>query len=62
MITVRMRGLTWDEYHAQAVAQHPMGRIGIPEEITKVALFIASDDSTFMTGATLVVDEGGTAD
>jgi len=58
----RMRGLTWDEYNAQAVAQRPMGRIGTPEEIAKAALFLASDDSSFMTGATLVVDGGGTAD
>lgn len=58
----RMQGLTWDEYHAQAVAQRPMGRIGTPEELAKAALFLASDDSTFMTGANLVVDGGGTAD
>lgn len=58
----RMRGMTWEEYHEQAVAQRPMGRIGTPEEIAKAALFLASDDSSFMTGATLVIDGGGTAD
>jgi len=58
----RMRGMSWEEYHAQAVAQRPMGRIGLPDEIAKAALFLASDDSTFMTGAALVVDGGGTAD
>ncbi|MBW8016110.1 MAG: SDR family oxidoreductase [Planctomycetes bacterium] len=57
----RMQGMTWDEYHAQAAAQRPMGRIGTVEEIAKAALFLASDDSTFMTGASLVVDGGGTA-
>lgn len=58
----RRRGLTWEEYHRQAVAQRPMGRIGTSEEIAKAAVFLASEDSSFMTGATLVVDGGGTAD
>jgi NAD(P)-dependent dehydrogenase (short-subunit alcohol dehydrogenase family) len=58
----RVRGMSWEEYHAQAVAQRPMGRMGLPHEIASAALFLASDDSTFVTGATLVVDGGGTAD
>ena len=57
----RAQGLTWDEYYAQAAGQRPMGRIGTPEEIAKAALFLASDDSTYMTGANLVVDGGGQA-
>jgi NAD(P)-dependent dehydrogenase (short-subunit alcohol dehydrogenase family) len=36
----------------------PMGRVGRPEEIAAVALFLASDDSTFMTGAEIFVDGG----
>ncbi len=57
----RMRGLKWEKYLAGA-ANRPMGRIGTPEEIAKAVLFLASDDSSFMTGAALVVDGGGTAD
>jgi NAD(P)-dependent dehydrogenase (short-subunit alcohol dehydrogenase family) len=57
----KMRGLKWDEYLA-GCANRPLGRVGTPEEIAKAVLFLASDDSTFMTGAALVVDGGGTAD
>ncbi len=36
----------------------PMGRMGEPEEVAKVALFLASDDSSFVTGIELFVDGG----
>jgi 2-keto-3-deoxy-L-fuconate dehydrogenase len=35
-----------------------MGRLGTPEEIASAALYLASDESSFMTGQTLVVDGG----
>jgi len=57
----RMRGLKWQDYLAGA-ANRPMGRIGTPEEIAKAVLFLASDDSSFISGAALAVDGGGTAD
>jgi NAD(P)-dependent dehydrogenase (short-subunit alcohol dehydrogenase family) len=57
----KMRGLSWDKY-LQDCNNRPMGRIGSPDEIAKAVLFLASDESSFMTGAALVVDGGGTAD
>ncbi|MCL5960055.1 MAG: SDR family oxidoreductase [Chloroflexi bacterium] len=40
---------------------HPLGRSGSPEEAAQVALFLASDESSFVTGATYTVDGGLTA-
>jgi len=47
-----------EEFKKNIVAAVPMGRMGDPDEIAKAALFLASDDSSYVTGVELFVDGG----
>ncbi len=49
------------ERRQYVLSRIPMGRIGEPEEIARGILFLASDDSSYMTGSELVIDGGMTA-
>ncbi len=51
-------GLDVEEENKRASAMHLLNRQGRPEELAAAAAFLASDDSTFMTGSDLVVDGG----
>ena len=46
------------EYLEAIVAQHPMGRLGEPDEVAAAIVFLASDEASFITGAVLPVDGG----
>ncbi|WP_210485656.1 SDR family oxidoreductase [Microvirga antarctica] len=47
-----------DAARAASVARHPLGRLGLPEEVAQAAVFLASDESSFTTGSCLMVDGG----
>ena len=52
------RAASADEARVAALARHPLGRFGRPEEVAEAALFLASDRSSFTTGSVLPVDGG----
>ncbi|HEX9942694.1 MAG TPA: glucose 1-dehydrogenase [Thermoanaerobaculia bacterium] len=56
-----MKYLDTEEKRQRRLVHIPMGRFGEAHEIAKAALFLASDESSFMTGATFLVDGGITA-
>ena len=52
------RGLSLEEYRRVAARQQPTGRIATPEEVANVVVFLASDESSYMTGSLVLVDGG----
>jgi len=57
-VTERVRNVLTPEKETQFVASTPVGRLAMPEDITGVITFLASDDSRYITGATLDVNGG----
>lgn len=53
-----VQGTSVDAARAAFVARQPMGRVGKPEEIAALALYLASDESSFTTGQAHVIDGG----
>ena len=56
-----MKYLDTEEKRQRRLVQIPMGRFGEAEEIARSVVFLASEDSTFITGTSFVVDGGITA-
>jgi 2-dehydro-3-deoxy-L-fuconate 4-dehydrogenase len=50
----------YEKARAQFIARQPMGRMGEPQEVAALAVYLASDESAFMTGAALPIDGGWT--
>jgi NAD(P)-dependent dehydrogenase (short-subunit alcohol dehydrogenase family) len=60
-IATRISPPPGDEVYQRQIAKTPMGRVGQPREVAYAALFLASDESSFITGAVIPVDGGWTA-
>jgi len=54
-------GLPKEQIQKMVEMAHPVGRFGTPEEVARLALYLASDDSSFCTGAPFIIDGGMTA-
>jgi NAD(P)-dependent dehydrogenase (short-subunit alcohol dehydrogenase family) len=55
------QGMSWDDYVAWTTERRPIARMGRPEEVARAVLYLASDESSFVTGVALPVDGGGVA-
>ena len=53
--------LQMDDRHREIVAQHPLGRLGVASDIVHLAVYLAADESAWVTGGVFTVDGGRTA-
>src|SRR5262249_21347064 len=60
-IATRIAPRPGEELHQRQIAKTPMGRVGQPREVAWAALFLASDEASYITGAVIPVDGGWTA-
>lgn len=61
MIQRIMQGPQAEAARQNLIALHPIGRLGVPQDIANGVLYLASDESAFVTGSELVIDGGYTA-
>jgi 3-oxoacyl-[acyl-carrier protein] reductase len=54
----RSQGITGSDFEKQVISTTPLGRIGQPDDVAKVAVFLASEDSGWVSGETLLASGG----
>jgi len=57
-VRIKERGMTLDQYFAQAAAEIPLRRLGKPREIGEIVAFLASECASYVSGVSLQVDGG----
>jgi NAD(P)-dependent dehydrogenase (short-subunit alcohol dehydrogenase family) len=60
-ITTRISPKPGSELYQRQISRNFLGRVGKPREVANAALFLASDEASYITGAVLAVDGGWTA-
>ncbi len=58
VVKTRMAGALWENREEQAVAGHPLGRLGEPADVARAIVFLASEAASWITGVVLPVDGG----
>jgi NAD(P)-dependent dehydrogenase (short-subunit alcohol dehydrogenase family) len=58
LVRTQLARALWENHEDQISKSLPLGRIGEPDDIARAAVFLAGDDSSWITGQTLVVDGG----
>jgi 3-oxoacyl-[acyl-carrier protein] reductase len=56
--TPTTKAIMTDEVYKETIASIPLKRLGNPDDIAKLAVFLASDDSSYITGQLIVIDGG----
>jgi NAD(P)-dependent dehydrogenase (short-subunit alcohol dehydrogenase family) len=53
-----MEEAAYEAFLQRSRTTHPLGRVGTPEEVAELALFLASDRASWITGVTYLIDGG----